>query len=143
MSGSMKDLLLQATVTLTGSFVLATKDMPMGHADQVIIFVEYVNAGADSLEYKIETTSLDSNAPAVATDYYQETMENEDKANGLGKTILKVRDFVPQDGAITYRFSNVIPVSENFFRISFKETIGGGAFGTVKITAVANYVGRP
>lgn len=147
MAGANLPVIIQDTITLTGALVIALNDLGMGHADQVILFIEYVNVDADSMEYQVQTASKKQTIPTiplVTADFYNETMEDEDKTLGIGKTVNKERQFVRPTVATTYRFTNIIPVSEDVLRVSFKETLGAGAsFGTIKITALANYLGRP
>ena len=135
---------LQPTIKLTESVVVAVKDLGMGSADQAVIFVEYINVTADSLEMQIKTTSKEvviPSVPHVAADFFNETMENEDKVNGIGKIINKERQFIRTATGQTARFTMIIPVTEDALRIEFKETFGGGAAGTIRLLGQANPLG--
>lgn len=133
MSGESKPDEIQVAVTLTGAYVLATRELPVANDDQAILYFDYTNAGKTSLDFQ-----LFFSADPAGTDFYQETMEDEDKALSISHTLLKTRDFV----AGTAKFEVVIPTGEKLVRVQFKES-GGGAFGTLKITGVGNYVGHP
>lgn len=135
---------LQDTLTLTESFVVSTRDLGMSSADQAVIFVEYINLTADSLELKIKTSSSEiiiPSSPRVPADFFNETMDDEDKATGIAKIIIKERQFIRSATGATSRFTLIIPVTEDMLRVEFKETFGGGAGGTIKLWGQANPLG--
>ena len=135
---------LQDTKTLTETFVVSTRDLGMSSADQAVIFVEYINLTADSLELKIKTSSSEiiiPSSPRVASDFFNETMDDEDKTTGIAKIIIKERQFIRGATGETSRFTLIIPVTEDMLRIEFKETFGSGDGGTIKLWGQANPLG--
>jgi hypothetical protein len=110
---------------------------PVGHFSQMTICFDYTpgaGGGGNSVQIKVEGTPDLLDNSGVTPVYFQETASA--TSSGTVTHFLAEHTFVGAVAATSYKGMFYVPPSFLALVISAKETVGGGAAGTLKVRVI-------